>query len=294
MSQLSRLIGSRTVEVEELTEVPLLEKCRLPSDADADLQPVWLIESSSDPRPVWIPRGAAEGESREALIVEASGLEEWELTLTLWNRYRGPDPVEAGMVLEHLEVGPRGRHRLLDLLELPNADEVLDAYRQFPALPTTLRDPLRDGDLSPRLFRYLQRVPDDLEADLIDLLAVDTRVLSVQDTRRLSEALRRLPPEKYDDFREQVNYPDEDRSPRDVGEELLESARRLAYPEVAKRRKDYEEDVTELDLDGRIDVSPPKNFEGDYLDVSLRCHRGESLEKLAEEVKKCQKLLEHV
>lgn len=290
---MNRIAGSQTVHPEKLPGVELLDACRNPEDSPAKLEPVWLRSSESGVEPVWVPPGFERtGEDHEALVIEASGQPGWVLTLTLWNRYGGPDPVETGRVLEYLD--GEGDSRLLELLDLPNADEVLAAYRQFPDLPPPLREPLREEELSPRLFRYLQRVPDELELDLIDLLAEDTRVLSVQEMRRLSEALRRLPPDKYDDFRNGIDYPGEDRSPRSVGDSVLERARRLAFPEVAERREAYERDRSGLDLDGRIDVEAPDNFEGDYIDVSLRCRRDEDLEKLAEEVKKCRKLLEHV
>lgn len=288
------ILESRTVRTSEISDPSFLRECRRSSGTGSGPQPVWILDREGTSRPVWTPVNIHEKETVQALVIGNTSRSEPVLTLYFWNRYGGPNPVEKGRILR--ECSPEGSERshVLEELDLPNAGEVLEAYRQLPDLPESLREQVAAGEVSPRLFRYFYRIPELLRPDLLDFLNRDPRTFSVQDTRELAEALRRLSPDEYARFLEQIDPPEEDVNARDIGQKVLEEARKRAYPELNRRRNDFNRDLESLDLDGRIDVNPPNNFEGNYLEFSFRCERDEDLETFAEEVRKCQKLLDHV
>ncbi len=288
------ILESRTLRTSKLSEPPLLKNCREFSEGSSEPIPVWIRDDADESRPIWMPDGWSDQDTVQALAIHDRSRPDWSLTLYFWNRYGGPNPVEKGRILRECSPEETERSRLLDQLDLPNAREVLDAYRKFPELPETLREQVATGEVSSRLFRYFYRIPEPLQPALLDLLSAYHRTFSVQDTRQLAEALRRLAPGEYDCFLEQIEYPQEDESARAVGQMILDEARKRAYPERNRRREKFEDDLESLNLDGRIQVEPPKNFEGNYLEFSFRCERDEDLSSLAEEVKKCQKLLKHV
>jgi hypothetical protein len=294
----------RTVrlQIDEIGTSGLLDKCRNSSTIgeDVDLpQPVWLKKDPGDGLSVlWTPRLMSDS-PMECLVIDddRSG---WLLTLAIWNRYGGPGPVETGRIINYLdeEIGdtPRLFAQGLDILGLPNSPEILDGYRSLVGLPDPLQEELRQENLSPRLFRYLQRVPESLKSPIVELLSEHPRVFSVQEMRQLADALRRIPRSRYDRFSEQLeSFRDEKDDPSEYdASTIIDFTRKLAYPEITSREDNFIEDLNSLDLDGRITVRPPKNFEGDYLEFSFRCSRGDDLEALAEEVKRCRTLLDHV
>jgi hypothetical protein len=295
------IVRSLRYEIDEIGSSDLLERCRNPSEpADQEVlpQPVWLKKISSDDFQVlWTPPGMS-GSVHECIVVD-DDRPDWLLTLKLWNRYGGPGPVETGQIIcfidDKLSDSPRMVSRALEVLDLPNSSEVLDGFRSLVNLPEFLRFQLRDGNLSPRLFRYLQRVPDPLRPSIIDLLSEHPRVFSVQEMRQVADAIRRIPESNYDQFRElleSVPYNNDQDSVESSA--IIDFTRELAYPEITSRENDFAREMNSLNLDGRITVKPPKNFEGAYLEFSFRCARDEDLEALAEEVKKCRTLLKHV
>jgi hypothetical protein len=288
------IVDSRTLRTSELSPASLLETCRESTEPPEPPVPVWVRSGAERVQPIWMPPGWDDGETVEALVLGETSRSDWSLTLSFWNRYGGLNPVEKGKVLRELSPEGSDRARLLDQLDLPGAQEVIRAHRELPDLPEPLRAQVASGDVSPRLFRYFFRIPDNLRPDLMDMLNRDHRIFSVQDTRQLAEALRRLSPEKYESFLSAIEPPEEDVHAREIGQTVLEEARKRAYPELNQRRNEFERDLEALDLDGRIDVEHPSNFEGKYLEFSFRCERDEDLEPLAEEVKKCRTLLEHV
>lgn len=298
----SHISESTTVNTDTLDLVPLLESCRIsesPYGTKGLPQPIWLCTINDSNEPVWFTSRHRQTASDRALILENNESPRWWLTLLFWNRYDPPGPVEKGRILnylnERIEPAEDRWNHLYDILDLPAAEDVLEAYRWLPTLPSKLRHLLTEGEASPNLFRYLHEVPEPIRGPLVTGLKDAPNMFTVQVTRKLSEALRRVPKSKYDPFIDRLeNILTDDGRPRDRGKKILEEARRLAYPDTTERENQFQQDLDDLELDGRLTVDPPKNFEGDGIKFSFECGRDEDLEKLAEEVKRCKPLFRHV
>lgn len=294
--------SARDVVAAQVRPSPMLEACRLGKGEGGDdarrlPEPWWVQSSGEGLHGLWYPRGKPPSESVPAVIV--TDLEEsarWA-TLRLIARHGNLSPLETGRLLEFLH--DRGcsaeelTRRAAKHLDLPAAPVWVETYRRFPDLPDTVGQRLHREELDPRLIRYLLDVPDRLRGPLWDALGQGRIDLTVQQARRLSEALRRLPRDRDADWEERRSLRS-DEAPREAGERWLREARRLAFPETDRRERAFRRDLEGLDLDGRIRVDPPDRFEGDYLDFHLRCHRDGNLNELAEALKSCQPLLEHV
>lgn len=293
---------ARDVMAAQVRPCPMLEACRLGEkeagdDARRLPEPWWVRPSDEGLCGLWYPRGQPRSDSVPAVIVTELEDPPRLLTLRLIARHGDLSPLETGRLLDYLHA--RGytveelARRAAGPLGLPAAKVWVETYRRFPDLPDPVRGRLHREELDPRLIRYLLDVPDRLREPLWDALGEGRIDLTVQQARRLSEALRRLPRARDADWEERRSVRS-DEEPRETGERWLGEARRLAFPETDRRERAFYRDLKALDLDGRIRVDPPDRFEGDYLDFHLRCHRDQNLSDLAEALKSCQPLLEHV
>lgn len=294
-----RIIDSGSISAIDTTMVRLLEVCRDPIQETGEEklpQPVWLSRERGEDNPVWVPNSPTQKESHPALVIDPEGTSSWVITLRIWRRYNSPNPVEKGRILNFLGKKLKTeaqQARLRALLDLPRSEEILEAYRRLPSLPDALCQALRTERISYRLIRYLNRIPDPLDDLLLNILEDRPDLFTVQEMRQLADALRRLPDEDYPNFRsflETVSEADGELS----SEMISDQAQALSYPELKRRTEAFRKEFEALGIDGRIQVEPPQNFEGDYLKFSFRCSRDEELETLAEEIKKCEKLMKHV
>lgn len=293
---------ARDVVVDAIAPCPLLEACRvdLPGTGEESgtlPEPWWIRSGNGALRALWYPRNPTREGRVPAVFVEESDRSDRSLTLTLLRRYEVLSPLETGRLLAYLHEKGESIEDLArnaaPRLGLPAAETWVEVYRRFPGLPEPVRDRLHRGDLQPRLVRYLLEVPSHRRAPLLEAIG-DGRVdLTVQQARTLSEALRRLPREEELRW-EEGRIPCDDEDPRATGKRWLDEARRLAFPETHRRERRFQKALDGLQLDGRIRVDPPPQFEGDYLDFHVRCGRDEDLTELAEALKSCRSLLEHV
>lgn len=263
--------------------------------------PTWVVKDGEDYLILWQPHGSSDGDQRPAMVLKESDWPAWKLSLRLWTRFDPPSPLEKGLIIGHLSEKEVPEEEILgamnELLDLPRSKEWLTCYARFPELPDTVQTALHEERIDPRHVRFIQQMPDELADDFLHELGKGTIDLSVQETRKLMEALRRLGEDEINGIRTELRElvdEETDNPPRERGRELLESAQERAFPRTTERRNNFEKELDDLDLPGRINVSPPKNFEGNYLDVRIRCTRDDSIEDLAEELKRCRPLLDYV
>ncbi|MFB6345823.1 MAG: hypothetical protein ABEK50_08645 [bacterium] len=275
----------------------LIRNCRR-SDADSEfIEPTWVAQSDGDWIYLWSDSPPNGTQDPPLLLVEQCDRPDWETVLVLWRRYRELTPLEKGLIISYLpkETVEANRKRLAELVDLPASGPLFEALQKIDQLPKQLQDKLHGGQFSLRLVRYLMELPDSFYEVVVEGISKKWFKLSVQEMRKLGEATRRLSDEKRKTWIKRVKNLDKaDKHPREVGSTLLKLTRDLAYPRTMKRRRRFEEDLKVLEPDGRISVTPPKNFEGDYLDFKIRCRRDEDIIKLSEELKRCKKLLQHL
>lgn len=264
-------------------------KCELP-------EPTWVVPREEKSLVVWSADTEPTRPREPILAVREPEGSLRELVLGFWERYRGFSELETARIVEELAGDLSGEQRrgIADRLDLPPSEPLFEALGDLGEYPRALLDRLAEGELSLRLFRYFPEVPPSLRSKLVDGLAAGTLGLSVQELRQLEEASRRLTDGQREEWCERTEELVSEENPREAGKRLLELTRSMAYPRTRKRRQKFQESLEELDLDGRIQITPPKNFEGDYLDVKFRCHRDEDITRIAEELKRCQSLLEHL
>lgn len=297
-------LEARNVDPDRITDSRLLKEVRVPvqnGDNPSRFRPApWWIreaESGSGFRLLWNPRGEDPRTSVAAVIPRDSDRPDWWITLALESRRSTMTPWETARAL--CSFRNRGwdvskiTDRVAPLLDLPESQTWVEVYLDFTDLPDAVTRRLHRGDVGPRMLRYLMEAPGSVRAPLFDAVG-DGRVdWTVQQGRVLAEALRRLSDEERTAWVDHLRTVSGE-NPRERGAALLDEARRRAYPETTRREDAFRGSLRDLDLDGRIDVVPPDNFEGDYLDFRIRCRRSDDLTELAEELKTCQPLLEHV
>lgn len=293
---------ARDVAAEQVPPCPLLEASRVEGpdsreDPPGPPEPWWLRATDGAPRALWYPRDPVREGTVPAVFVVDPEPSDRSLTLTLLGRRETLSPLETGRLLAYLHDGGDTTENLArnvaPRLGLPASETWVETYRRFLDLPDSMRERLHREDVEPRLVRYLLEVPPRHRRPLVEAVGEGHVDLTVQQARTLSEALRRLPRERDPDWKKHL-APRTDEDPRDAGERWLSEARRLAFPEIHRRERGFREALDDLELDGRIRVDPPPHFEGDYLDFHLRCRRDEDLNHLAEALKSCRPLLEHV
>jgi hypothetical protein len=282
---------------------PLLRHRRDDADrTEEPPRPAWAMGDGNDYLILWHPRDVASGSSHPGMLIREADWAPWQLTLALWRRNESLSPLEAGLVLGDLLDRGVDRDELLvamdDFLGLPRSGEWLRCYTGFRDLPESTRRALHEGEVDPRHVRFINQCPEPLQPLLHQLMGEGRLSLSVQETRRLMEATRRLDDEERQritsELREKLEAKQDPDHPRQVGRAFLEDVTRQAYPRTTERRESFEETLEELDLEGSIHVQPPDNFEGDYIDFRIRCYRDDDLDDLGEALKECQPLLEYV
>lgn len=296
----------RTVEVapQSIESNPLLDSCRKfksPAENSPDFSlPPWVQYSGGEFRLLWFPRGKSIDKKQSVFLVEDSEHNWRRLTLLVWQRLETISPLEKAFLLNYfLEETDISRQKVkrnyMELLELPGAEEWLEVYQFISDFPKPLQNRVQTGDFSPRLARHLLELPDQIRGLLVDLLSEQQLYLTVQQGRKLREALRRLPDAKLEKVQGRLETdPEESIDPRQRSSTLLEFVEELAYPRLQEYRRDFEATKEKLNLDPRLRITPPNNFEGDYLDFAFRCHRDESLSGLVDSLRKCEELFKHV
>jgi len=280
----------------------LLQECRYSTgETDGEFfELCWVLKERRDYVELWSPPSRTDNDDLiTAVVVEDPSKPVWWLTLKLWNHYRSPSNSEMGHVFNHLLNRDTSREDLLlamdEILDLPRSDSWLNLYANIPDLPESIQTKLHQNELDPRHIQYLQSIRDPLRNALIQAVGEGSLSLSVQETRQLSDGARRLSDDQLESIRnELLNELDDSKSAGEVGRSFLKTIREQAYPRTTGRKQDFHEKLDDLDVHGQIDVRPPKNFEGDYLDFRIRCRRNQSLEELSEELKSCQPLLQFV
>lgn len=280
----------------------LLETCRQTESGEAGSppEPAWVRsdEGTRGYRILWSPgRSVVERENR-ALELRGTEDPDWLLTLRLWARYRTLSALEKADVFRYLSDQGVSVEEICEcacpVLDLPGSPVWVRAYRGMAGLPDTIRSRLHEGELPPRLLRFLLEIPDPFRDPLIVVLEQGRIHFSVQEGRRLSEAARRLGEDVLSDWNRALETLDPDRSPRDRGQRFLDRVEAWAFPETTGRKRRFQSELDELDLDGRLIVEPPPNFEGGHLKFRFRCDRNDDLSILAEEVKRCRNLFQYV
>ncbi len=252
----------------------------------------WATLKGSDSI-LWPPPD--EPRERSSVVEVSRDQPDWRTVIELWNHRAKMTSVESGHVLGWLRdeapepIGPR---ESMEVIGRDPSEVWYSTLLETLELPDTLRARLDADDLSLRTIRYLRELPESWKRPIYREMAEERFRLSVQEFRQLVEASHRWTGEE-EEWLDLFHQTTAD-NPKERGKQFLERIRRRVYPTLHEQRESFEEDLRELDVSGRIRVSPPKNFEGDYLDFSLRCGRNDSLPELAEELKKCEPLLEHV
>ncbi|GEM_PF-4836636 len=292
----------------QLKTSPLLDYARqekLSDEKRAEQQkllPTWVVDEGSELKVLWQPRKFAQTSENRGplLLVEETQPSHIELTLELWQQVDRISALEKGYVLNFLKNKKKSTTSQLkqlasQSLQIPPAEQWIETYLAFPQLPSELQKQLQDEQISINLFYQLNDLPEELFTLLTQALAEQRLRLTVQEARQLSTAVRRLPRdelpeiiglarsclESKDDLKKQT-------------EKLLNGINKRAYPELTNYRENFSKKLEELDLDGRINVKPPQNFEGDYLDFSFRWSKEEDFEKLLRAIKKCRRLFDLV
>lgn len=243
---------------------------------------------------VWPPEGDPVSEQEPQVLSEDSPA--WVTVLEAWTHRDQIFPGEAGQILSWFHQTKPENHHWRDVMEnmgFNPSEAWYETYQELSTLPEGLRERIDQEELSVRVVRYLRELPENLKQPLYEAFDQEDFHLSVQETRQLVETGHRLDPDDYDVWIETLaELTAED--PRSRGQRFLQRMRNQAFPALQKKQQAFDQDLNQLELSGSIEVRPPKNFEGDYLDFSIRCHRDQDLNALAEELKQCQPLLNHV
>lgn len=290
------------MKVKTLEEIPgesephvLLRECLLDKSSGGLPEPTWVAHFGENPVTVWSGRSDSHRGPSAVLLIEEPSSPAWEVVLEFWNRYRTVTNLEKALVVSRLRstLSEEAQRRMADLLDLPPSEPLLNALETVGDFPEKFRERLHEDEVSLRMVRYLNQLPDKVRGFLARGIADGRLGFSVQEIRQLEEAVRRLTDDQRDDWLDRVGKIDEEH-PRERGRTVLRKTREMAYPRTVERTERFRETLEDLDLDGRIDVSHPDNFEGDYLDFRFRCRRDDDLVKLSEELKRCKKLLQHL
>ncbi len=285
-----------------LKENPLLNYCRQepPPSGQADLpHPTWTVKSNKRSMILWFPRPEM-NKSRPVFEIEAGNRCEWKLTILVWKKMEIISPLEKGYILDYLATETNLKiktilREYMSLLDLPGGEEWLAAYRFLSQCPRPLQDRFHSGELSAELARYLEPLPVPIREPVIKGLAEEKLYFSVQQLRQLEEGVRRLKPAEQKQAGEQMTHLlKQDVAPKKLGQNLVKKVEKTAYPTLNQKWKEFKKDLEKLELDSRLSIQPPDNFEGDYLDFSFRCHRDENLRGIIDSLEKCEELFDHV
>ncbi|MFB6355827.1 MAG: hypothetical protein ABEJ65_04860 [bacterium] len=302
----SRQQSSRTVsDFSEIKPNKLIDHCRLSDLPGSHVEtevtmPVWAVSESDFIREVWSPRGTLPSDSPLVLLQADSEIPNEFRTLKLWTQVGSISDLEKGLVLNYLEEKLDYNQQeifnnVLEILEIPRSEVWYETFTFMVKLPERLRKRVHENGISRSFVRYLKDVKSPLKKELIDHITEGTLTVSTQQMRQISEATRRIDDDNLsrciDDLKSIVQSSN---NARKSGERVLNYLREKAFPRLMERRQNFKKELEKLDINGRITIDPPENFEGDYLDVSLRCKRDDDLESLSEAVRTCKPLLKYV
>ncbi|MFP4687679.1 MAG: hypothetical protein ACLFN5_06185 [bacterium] len=227
---------------------------------------------------------------QDVIIVKNCSVPDWLATLLLWQRYRDISPLEKGFILNLIN----NEQQLPSLLNIPNSEDWLECYRLLPDLPGKMADRIHNLDISVKLIKHLLEIPTRLRRKLFEKIGDKKIHLTVQQARRLGEAVRSLKKLSGGEWEEILLKSSEGSNSHQAGEQLLKKIETRAYPETSATRRRFKKRLTDSGVSNKIKVSPPPNFEGDYLDFKFRWHRDVEVEKIIEQIKRCQSLLDFV
>ncbi len=294
--------------IDQLKTNPLLNYARqqnFTGEKEAEQQkllPTWLVSEGTELKVLWQPRGAARTieNKRPLLLVKAAHTSFVELTLNLWQQVDRISALEKGYVLDYLKNKKNFSAKELkqiasQLLQIPAAEQWLETYRSFPELPLKLQKQIQKEQISINLFYHLNDLPEELFSLVVEGLTDKKLRLTVQEARQFGTAIRRLAKDELPEIIDLTcSSLESEKQPNKRTAKLLEEVEKKAYPKLTSYRQNFAKKLTELNIDGRITVKPPQNFEGSYLDFSFRWSKEEDFEKLIRSVKKCRALFDLV
>jgi len=268
----------------------LLEECRLSRDNSSLIPELfWLQKKDNEFITLYKPEVPA-AEKQDAVVLEKTTKPAGILTVLLWQRYRTISVLEKGLILNWLEeISPE----ILDILNIPRAEDWIECYLLPPELPEKLRSKIHVGEISVKLVKHLLALPENLRSTLFEKIGEGEIHLTVQESRRLGEAFRRFKHTSDDEKGFSLKRLHEE-TPGEAGKRLLAAVEAKAYPETTALSRKFEDQLDNIVPGGKIKVIPPKNFEGDYLDFKFRWKRNEKTEKIIGLIRKCHKLLDFV
>jgi hypothetical protein len=282
--------SNQSVDGEKIKPCLLLEKCRLPSNRSSIIPELfWLQKKSNEFITLYRPE-VPPAEKQDVVVLEKTTKPAGILTIRLWQRYRTISTLEKGLILNHLE---EVSSEFLDILNIPPATAWIECYLLLPKLPEKMRAKIHEGEISVKLVKHLLDLPENLRATIFEKIGEAEIHLTVQESRRIGEAFRRFKHTPGDEKEFSLERIQEE-TPGEAGKRFLAAAEAKAYPETTALTREFERRVDNIIPNGKIKVTPPKNFEGDYLDFKFRWKRNEKTEQIIGLIKKCQKLLEFV
>lgn len=290
-------VDYKVFESSQVITNPLLENARISEATGESPELYWIYESGEDKQVLWQPAGKLP-EQFKAVVWNGKTGPRWELTISLWRRYRQISALEKGLILDYLAETLTEKdllQRATEKLSIPRSSEWLNCYRRLTTLDSSLQNAVHEEEISLKIFRYIFQLPETIQEQLLEELKENNVHLTVQQARQLAESFRRISEVSGDKWNEIIQAAQKFSSqPSRRGDRLLKLVKEWAYPQISQKYKEFELLREQLDLYPDLQVTPPGNFEGSRLEIKIGCGDEEELNRALTSLKKCQRLLKFV